>query len=729
MTTKSDESLDLPHSDLIVSSLVPFSKQFHFVEQGVSLSCTGTLSVMPQTVIQARVTGIKVDDILDVSNNLKEDKRQTSQIEEESSTRNNKDLISRPNQMVQKIFTSQKKEDDDEDDEVDEDEDDLTKSTDTHSDRTTSKNINQYGRIFTNGRPLPDSLRVEILHLSMQGIRPCEISRQLQVSHGCVSKILNRFRKTGSINPGQIGGSKPKVTTLHVINRVRECKLNSPQMFAWEIRHRLLEDGICSERNIPSISSINRIIRDKSLVHRRKYDIYFHSKGNENIFESYDNSSVDRNVIENSQSECSPQESRHSVNVIQNIQGESFGSYESSSNTHLFKNYRHKATAIASEEDNTKRDEENEESRNFVCLSLVEATENDDVISLSVGNNHRDTRLSSLSISSSSPSSSSSLYTDHDVPLSTDTQGHQGKFSHLDICLEEDGKTFLDDTQNITDNKKQADEPVTIRKPRKGTPVKLGRSYSEQLRKSEFMSKGCLAKVIQSTADVSLFQSMQLKDSSIRCWSEIKEPMNKVKKMPLIKVPVFKCTSKLSVSQEDSDTSLFPVDLTKPRITDTAEKLLKPSRIASEEGHEEKSDSVQILLLSGKEYEIIPLGNGRWISKNEYELLKGLSTCEEVETLKASPSRNQKLNEAYHINNGGGMLSEENGLELEKIYRRQNHSIFDGHQHGEEEEESVSDNQATVSSSGLKQRKRVDLPDLVLLQEKRLKISPINQNV
>ena len=35
-------------------------------------------------------------------------------------------------------------------------------------------------------------------------------------------------------------------------------------MFAWEIRDRLLSDGICDADNIPSVSSINRIVRNKA---------------------------------------------------------------------------------------------------------------------------------------------------------------------------------------------------------------------------------------------------------------------------------------------------------------------------------------------------------------------------------------------------------------------------------------------------------------------------------
>lgn len=68
--------------------------------------------------------------------------------------------------------------------------------------------VNQLGGLFINGRPLPHHIRWKIVEMAANGVRPCNISRQLKVSHGCVSKILNRFQETGSIRPGVIGGSK-----------------------------------------------------------------------------------------------------------------------------------------------------------------------------------------------------------------------------------------------------------------------------------------------------------------------------------------------------------------------------------------------------------------------------------------------------------------------------------------------------------------------------------------
>lgn len=78
--------------------------------------------------------------------------------------------------------------------------------------------VNQLGGVFVNGRPLPDCVRRRIVELALMGVRPCDISRQLLVSHGCVSKILTRFYETGSIRPGSIGGSKTKVGAGHPLH-------------------------------------------------------------------------------------------------------------------------------------------------------------------------------------------------------------------------------------------------------------------------------------------------------------------------------------------------------------------------------------------------------------------------------------------------------------------------------------------------------------------------------
>ncbi|VIO86784.1 Uncharacterized protein BM_BM1956 [Brugia malayi] len=133
---------------------------------------------------------------------------------------------------------------------------------------TSHTGVNQLGGVFVNGRPLPDHIRNRIVELAHQGVRPCDISRQLRVSHGCVSKILGRYYETGSIRPGVIGGSKPKVATPKVVQTIAAYKRANPTMFAWEIREKLLEERVCDSENVPSVSSINRIVRNKSSMDR-----------------------------------------------------------------------------------------------------------------------------------------------------------------------------------------------------------------------------------------------------------------------------------------------------------------------------------------------------------------------------------------------------------------------------------------------------------------------------
>ncbi|ALC42819.1 gsb [Drosophila busckii] len=124
--------------------------------------------------------------------------------------------------------------------------------------------VNQLGGVFINGRPLPNHIRRQIVEMAAAGVRPCVISRQLRVSHGCVSKILNRFQETGSIRPGVIGGSKPRVATPDIEARIEELKQTQPGIFSWEIRAKLIEAGVCDKQNAPSVSSISRLLRATS---------------------------------------------------------------------------------------------------------------------------------------------------------------------------------------------------------------------------------------------------------------------------------------------------------------------------------------------------------------------------------------------------------------------------------------------------------------------------------
>ncbi|XP_065159336.1 paired box protein Pax-6-like isoform X2 [Atheta coriaria] len=70
---------------------------------------------------------------------------------------------------------------------------------------------------------------------------------------------------TGTLRPpGLIGGSKPKVATPAVVSKIEQYKRENPTIFAWEIRERLISEGVCTNATAPSVSSINRILRNRA---------------------------------------------------------------------------------------------------------------------------------------------------------------------------------------------------------------------------------------------------------------------------------------------------------------------------------------------------------------------------------------------------------------------------------------------------------------------------------
>lgn len=96
------------------------------------------------------------------------------------------------------------------------------------------------------------------------GHRPQSLPRSLCGDEGLLptrrslGAYWSRYYETGSIRPGVIGGSKPKVATPKVVEKIGDYKRQNPTMFAWEIRDRLLAEGVCDNDTVPSVSSINR---------------------------------------------------------------------------------------------------------------------------------------------------------------------------------------------------------------------------------------------------------------------------------------------------------------------------------------------------------------------------------------------------------------------------------------------------------------------------------------
>ncbi|KAH7727193.1 protein F56D12.6 [Aphelenchoides avenae] len=55
---------------------------------------------------------------------------------------------------------------------------------------------------------------------------------------------------------------EPEVATPQVVAKIEQYKRDNPTIFAWEIREKLIEEGVCEQP--PSVSSINRILRTRA---------------------------------------------------------------------------------------------------------------------------------------------------------------------------------------------------------------------------------------------------------------------------------------------------------------------------------------------------------------------------------------------------------------------------------------------------------------------------------
>lgn len=116
------------------------------------------------------------------------------------------------------------------------------------------------GQVKTQSPPFL-GLRPRYSNLFLMASRLTERSFLLHDSSLCILNyqfmgafLFFRYYETGSIKPRAIGGSKPRVATTPVVSKIADYKRECPSIFAWEIRDRLLSEGVCTNDNIPSVS-------------------------------------------------------------------------------------------------------------------------------------------------------------------------------------------------------------------------------------------------------------------------------------------------------------------------------------------------------------------------------------------------------------------------------------------------------------------------------------------
>lgn len=104
-------------------------------------------------------------------------------------------------------------------------------------------------------KPLSDDLRKRVVG-AVEGGKSChQTAGQFAVSVSFVVKLMQRFRATGSINPGNFGGhSKPKLAAHEAV--VRELIAQTPSATLLELQRELGERGV-----VVGKSSIARFLK------------------------------------------------------------------------------------------------------------------------------------------------------------------------------------------------------------------------------------------------------------------------------------------------------------------------------------------------------------------------------------------------------------------------------------------------------------------------------------
>lgn len=110
------------------------------------------------------------------------------------------------------------------------------------------------------GRPLSKDLRERIVEAVDGGESRQATAKRFAVSPSCVVKLIQRWQKTGSLEPGQMGGWKEHALSEHEAV-VHELIGQHPDLTLEELRAKLADQGIWVGR-----SSVDRFLKAQGLT-------------------------------------------------------------------------------------------------------------------------------------------------------------------------------------------------------------------------------------------------------------------------------------------------------------------------------------------------------------------------------------------------------------------------------------------------------------------------------
>ncbi|CAI2343082.1 unnamed protein product [Caenorhabditis sp. 36 PRJEB53466] len=120
--------------------------------------------------------------------------------------------------------------------------------------------VKSVGRSYNPGRPLCLEDRKKIVRLYEEGCRVSHIARLIGVTHSCVSKIMSRYRRTGSVQPRSFRATENQendTASATWQKQQQQQKKQKPLPLPFSIE-RILSPDLKKDLPYPKVTSIHQ---------------------------------------------------------------------------------------------------------------------------------------------------------------------------------------------------------------------------------------------------------------------------------------------------------------------------------------------------------------------------------------------------------------------------------------------------------------------------------------